>query len=72
MSDGSVSTMEMLPNELILNICMHFTVRELYRAFYGLNRRFNSIADNISDLHLTITSNEGHEPVWLAFSRVIK
>ncbi|CAM2728687.1 unnamed protein product [Rotaria socialis] len=72
MSDGSVSTMEMLPNELILNICRHFTARELYRAFYGLNRRFSSIADNISDLHLTITNNESHEPVWLAFSRVIK
>jgi len=72
MSDNGPSTLEILPNELLLGICKHFTARELYRAFYGLNRRFRSIVDNISNLHLTMTENEFHEPIWLAFRRVIK
>ncbi|CAF0798827.1 unnamed protein product [Adineta steineri] len=62
----------MLPNELLLNICQYFSARELYRALYPLNHRFRSIVDSMPSLHLTMTNNECHAPVWLAYPRVFK
>jgi hypothetical protein len=72
MSDNGLSTMEMLPNELLLDTCKHLTARELYRAFYGLNHRFRLIINSMPNLHLTMTDIECHVPIWLTFRRIIK
>ena len=72
MSDIGPSTVEVLPNELLVDVCQYFTAHELYHAFYGLNRRFRSIIDSISDLHLTITDHTDHRLTGLDSRRVSK
>jgi hypothetical protein len=55
--------LEMLSKKLLLDMCKHFTARELYRTFYALNQRFRSIVDGLSDLYLSMIDHECHDPL---------
>jgi hypothetical protein len=70
MSENGPSTLEMLPNEILLDIFKYFTARELYRVFHNLNSRFKLIINGVPNLHLMITGND--QPIGLPFRRVIK
>jgi hypothetical protein len=70
MSENGRSTLEMLPNEILLDVCKYFTARELYRVFDDLNSRFKLIINSVPNLHLMIIGND--QPIGLTFCRVIK
>jgi hypothetical protein len=72
MRNFSLSKLEVLPNELLVEIFEYFTARELYCIFYGLNRRFRSIVDSISDLSLTVSDHTFYELSGLDGRRVRK
>jgi hypothetical protein len=58
MCNNNLTILEILPNEILLDICKYFTARELYFVFYPLNHRFKILIESLSDLHLSITDNE--------------
>lgn len=70
--EKNVTRLENLPNEVLLTIARFLTARELHQSFFGLNRRFLSIIQSITDLDLTITEVTVKLPICLSFSHVIK
>ena len=51
---------ESLPNEIFMNIFKYLNVRSLFKAFYNLNSRFNSLLESC-DNYLTIPTKDLHE-----------
>ena len=49
---NGVSTLESLPNEILMNLCEYFDARELYSAFVELNARFNRLVRSMPYLFL--------------------
>lgn len=72
MSKHHVSTLEILPNELILEIYKYLTARELYDVFYKFNRRLRKIIDSVTNLDLSIINEEIRFPIRQTFSRVTR
>ncbi|CAF4279829.1 unnamed protein product, partial [Rotaria sp. Silwood2] len=59
--DDIPSLLEILPNEIFINIFQHFDTRELFRAFYNLNFRFNRLLQSLNYLSLTIFKFHSNE-----------
>lgn len=47
-----ISTIESLPNEILIDICEYFDGRELYNVFYNLNSRLNILIKSMAHLSL--------------------
>jgi hypothetical protein len=54
----SISSLELLPDELFYDIFEYLSVRDLYDGFYGLNTRFTFILASLNNLHGEITTKE--------------
>jgi len=54
MSDGKITRLEHLPNELFYYLFSHFEVRHLYQTFRGLHSRLNALLFNLTDVYLCI------------------
>ncbi|CAF0798208.1 unnamed protein product [Rotaria sordida] len=48
--NNHLSTMESLPNEILIDLYGYFDGQELYNIFYNLNSRFNSLIQSLSYL----------------------
>ncbi|CAF0918745.1 unnamed protein product [Adineta ricciae] len=48
--------LENLPNEILIEIFHYFDARRLYRSFYNLNHRFNTLLQSLTHLCLIIWS----------------
>ncbi len=46
--------LEFLPNELLIDIFQYFDARDLFRAFYNLNFRFNKLLQSLNNLCFTL------------------
>jgi len=55
------SPFEQLPNELLIDICKYLDARDLYRAFYNLNSRFNTLLRSLNNLCLTLLKSSPNE-----------
>lgn len=55
----SLSTLESLPNEILVDLFEYFDVQELEKIFYNLNFRFNSLLKLLS--HLTLCFQIPHD-----------
>ncbi|UJR14522.1 hypothetical protein I4U23_001518 [Adineta vaga] len=55
------SRFECLPNELLIFIFQHFDARDLFRAFYNLNIRFNHLLQSLHYLSLTLFKYNSNE-----------
>lgn len=53
--------LETLPNEILMNIFQYFDARDLFRAFYNLNNRFNEILQSLHYLSLTLIKFDSNE-----------
>jgi hypothetical protein len=53
---NNVFLLEVLPNELIIELFKYFNTRELFRAFYNLNFRFNCLIQSL--IHLTYSTKK--------------
>jgi hypothetical protein len=49
---ASSSGLEILPNEILFVIFRYFNARDLFRAFYNLNIRFNQLIQSFNELQL--------------------
>ncbi|CAF1979431.1 unnamed protein product [Rotaria magnacalcarata] len=49
-----VTTIETLPNELLITLFEYISGHDLYNAFLNLNSRFNSIITVVKNLHFTL------------------
>ncbi|UJR32269.1 hypothetical protein I4U23_019734 [Adineta vaga] len=54
----SVSTLESLPNETLLDLFEYFDAQSLYKYFYNLNSRWNSLLQSLSNLSLTFRTSD--------------
>ena len=54
----NTSRLEILPNEIFIDIFQYFNARDLYRAFYNLNSRFNTLLQSLDNLVLTLSKND--------------
>ncbi|CAF3411929.1 unnamed protein product [Rotaria socialis] len=50
--NNHLSTIESLPNEILMGLYEYFDGRELYNIFYNLNSRFNSLLRSVRHLSL--------------------
>jgi hypothetical protein len=55
------SLLEILPNEIFIEIFQYFDARDLYRAFYNLNSRFNTLLQSLNNLCLTVGTIESND-----------
>lgn len=46
---------ESLPNEILIDILQYLDARDLYRAFYNLNSRLNTLIQSLNDLSLILS-----------------
>jgi len=51
------STLEMFPDELFFELFEYIPINDLYRTFFGLNKRINHILKNLSNLFAEWTTN---------------
>ncbi|CAF0844612.1 unnamed protein product [Rotaria sordida] len=66
------STLELFPDELILDIFEYFDIRDLYQSFYGLNSRLNAIIRSRKKLSLKLsTPDEMNDPYFNLYTRHI-
>jgi len=49
------SRLEFLPNEILLEIFEYLDARDLYRAIYNLNSRFNTLLQSLNELSLILS-----------------
>ena len=49
-----ISTIEIFPNELFIELFEYLSPSELYQMFYNLNSRFNSMIKSLQHLHLIL------------------
>jgi hypothetical protein len=54
------SQFELLPNQTLIDIFDYFDVKDLFRAFYDLNTRFNTLLQSLNNLCLTCNSNDNY------------
>ncbi|CAF3457699.1 unnamed protein product, partial [Rotaria sp. Silwood2] len=54
--NNHLTTMESLPNEILIDLYQYFDGREVYKIFYNLNSRFNSLLQSLSHLSLYFQS----------------
>jgi hypothetical protein len=50
--------LEFLPNEILIDIFQYFNVRDLHRAFYNLNSRFNILLQSCNNLILSLSKSD--------------
>ena len=56
-----VSRLECLPNEILICIFQYFDARDLFRAFYNLNLRFNELLRSLNYLCLTLLKFDSND-----------
>ena len=49
------SRLELLPDEILIEIFRYFDARDLFRAFYSLNLRFNELLQTLNDVCLILS-----------------
>jgi hypothetical protein len=55
------SRLECLPNEILIYIFQHLDAQDLFRAFYNLNFRFNTLLRSLNYLSLTLLKYNSNE-----------
>lgn len=55
--------LEILPNELLIQICKYLDAGDIYRAFYNLNFRFNKLIQSVNELCLTLSLSDDYDDV---------
>jgi hypothetical protein len=69
--NSNLFRLEFLPNELLIDIFQYFHSRDLFRAFYNLNIRFNMLLQSLHYLSLTVSSKNSIEGEFLPYIRVL-
>lgn len=65
--NDTISSIEQLPNELLIEIFEYISAYDLYHTFFNLNSRLNSIINSLQNLHLIFQEDWDNKPRSVPF-----